>query len=308
MMKPQTESTARAIRAALEIAGRSRDIVSISNLYGGCIHNVFEVKLGDGSTVVAKTNTSHALAMFNEEAHGLRALARTNTVVVPEPFGCIEAGGIAVLLMTRIDPARVGQNERSAMAQFGEDLAALHAASAGDRYGFDHDNHIGSTPQHNTWCDNWIEFNARHRIGFQVERASNAGFLTPDERRQFEELIGQLDRFIPARPKPSLLHGDLWSGNALPTSFMRGEEVVSTFAVIDPACSIGDGWCDIAMMKLFGGFDTACFEAYGDHAADRESLETRIAVYQLYHVLNHVNIFGRGYAGQAMSLVRTLLT
>jgi fructosamine-3-kinase len=264
------------------------------------------VVLGDGSALVAKTNTSDRKSIFDEEAHCLRSLADTRTVVVPQPLICIEHEGIAVLLMTKVDEPGSRSSSKASMRQFGEDLAALHAVSAGDRFGFDQHNHLGSTPQPNTWCDDWVEFNAMHRLGFQVERASKAGLLSNNERFRFDQLILKLDQFIPRKPKASLLHGDLWSGNALPTSVRRNGESVLTCAVIDPACSIGDGWADIAMMKLFGGFDPTCFDAYTNNIDDRESLEERIAVYQLYHLLNHVNIFGQGYVAQAMNLVRQL--
>jgi fructosamine-3-kinase len=121
--------------------------------------------------------------------------------------------------------------------------------------------------------------------------------------RRVERVIGRLETLIPQRPKPALLHGDLWSGNALTAVDEAGAQRI---AVIDPACSYGDGWADIAMMKLFGGFPSHCLDAYAAEADDRDGLEARLAVYQLYHVLNHVNLFGRSYAGQAMALVAAL--
>ena len=112
-------------------------------------------------------------------------------------------------------------------------------------------------------------------------------------------MIERLDSLLPRRPRSALLHGDLWSGNALGTADRTGTARV---AVIDPACSHGDGWADIAMMKLFGGFPEECFDAYTDCVGKPHQLESRLAVYQLYHVLNHVNLFGRGYVAQAMGL------
>jgi fructosamine-3-kinase len=154
--------------------------------------------------------------------------------------------------------------------------------------------------------NDWVEFNAVNRLGFQLELACNHGRIDPTEATRIEGVIAKLDRHIPRTPRPSLLHGDLWSGNALPTRDRNGDPAV---AVIDPACSIGHGLADIAMMQLFGGIGPECYRAYEGATGIRlGDCETRaaLAVYQLYHVLNHVNLFGRGYASQAMALVQQL--
>ncbi|MHC4102897.1 MAG: fructosamine kinase family protein, partial [Planctomycetota bacterium] len=181
----------------------------------------------------------------------------------------------------------------------------LHGADPGDvtGYGFNGDNHLGTTPQPNRWHDDWIRFNADCRLGHQLTLAARNNLLSGSEARRVERVIDRLETLIPRRPKPALLHGDLWSGNALGAVEESGEQRI---AVIDPACSYGDGWADIAMMRLFGGFPSRCLEAYAAETDDREGVEPRITVYQLYHVLNHVNLFGRGYAGQAMTLAASL--
>jgi protein-ribulosamine 3-kinase len=289
-----------AIMRALAEAGVSSAIQRVGELSGGCIHRVLEILLADGSRVVAKINRGDQVKLFEEEAAGLKALHETDTVMVPRPLAVGVWDSRAVLLMTAL--ARASATDE-AWRRFGRELAALHAADVGDRYGFHGDNHLGSTYQPNTFCDDWVVFNGRYRLGFQVELARQHGRLTDTEVRRLETLIGRLDEFIPAAPRPALLHGDLWSGNALPTVDEQG---AARIAVIDPATSIGDGWADIAMMRLFGGFPSSCLSAYGEAVDDHDRVEPRIAVYQLYHVLNHVNIFGRGYAGQAMGLVGEL--
>ncbi|MDY7108210.1 MAG: fructosamine kinase family protein [Planctomycetota bacterium] len=291
-----------AIERALADAGLPTSIRSLRELSGGCIHRVCEVTLDDDSRIVAKMNRADQVLIFREEAAGLTALAETNTVLVPRPLSVGAHGDTAILLMTALAPAPGTATDR-AWRSLGEELAALHAVDVGRRYGFHADNHLGSTFQPNTFCDDWVDFNARYRLGFQVELGRQNGLIGRDEARRLEMLIDRLGEFIPASPKPALLHGDLWSGNALPTVDEEGE---ARIAVIDPATSIGDGWADIAMMKLFGGFPPSCFDAYARAVDDHDRVESRIVVYQLYHVLNHVNIFGRGYAGQAMSLVGTL--
>jgi fructosamine-3-kinase len=289
-----------AIERALTGAGLPSSVRNVRELSGGCIHRVCEIALDDGSSVIAKMNRADQLALFEEEAAALRALEETKTVLVPRPLGVGAYDDAAILLMTALAPGRATDHE---WQRLGQELAALHAVDAGLRFGFHIDNHLGSTYQPNTFCDDWVDFNARYRLGFQLDLGRQNGLLAEKEARRLETLIDRLDEFIPAAPRPALLHGDLWSGNALPTIDERGE---ARIAVIDPATYIGDGWADIAMMKLFGGFSPSCFDAYARAVDDHDRLDQRIAVYQLYHVLNHVNIFGRGYAGQAMGLVGRL--
>jgi protein-ribulosamine 3-kinase len=290
------------IDRALREAGIDGPVTAARDLSGGCIHQVLELTVADGRRLVAKLNDAARVGLFQEEAAGLAALGRTRTVLVPDPLAVVAEGAASVLLMSAITPGRAGAD---AWRRFGRELAALHAADAPREpaYGFETDNHLGTTPQPNGWDDDWVRFNAERRLGHQLKLAAGRGLLRAGEARRVDRVIARLDAIIPRRPKPALLHGDLWSGNALPAVDSRGDDRV---AVIDPACSFGDGWADIAMMKLFGGFPPACFDAYAAEAEDRDGVEARIAVYQLYHVLNHVNLFGRGYAGQAMALAGIL--
>ncbi|MHC5022314.1 MAG: fructosamine kinase family protein [Planctomycetota bacterium] len=284
------------VAGALAAAGLCPDIIAARDLTGGCIHRVQQLTLADHTSVVVKINDAPCATLFEEEAAGLRALAATETVLVPRPHVAGVFDGAAMIVMSAIE---VGSADDEAWRRFGDELAALHATDAGSRYGFDHDNHLGTTPQPNNGCDDWVEFNATRRLGHQLRLVRDARRLDEADCRRLDIVIDHLDRHLPRRPRPSLLHGDLWSGNALPAAGGR-------VAVIDPACSIGDGWADIAMMQLFGGFPAACFEAYAAAVEDHDGLPARIAVYQLYHVLNHVNLFGGGYAGQAMALARGL--
>ena len=294
-------SSREAIEAALQQAGLDQTIISGRDLSGGCVHNVQEICLSDGPAVVAKTNSAAHLHMFQEEADGLSALAETETVLVPRPLAVIEGGGVAVLLMTAIKHSSVCSG---AWKRFGQELARLHQTDAGTRYGFETDNHLGTTPQPNTWCDDWVQFNAKHRLGYQLDLAAKRGTLGTNELERIQVVIDALEDHIPRCPKPSLLHGDLWAGNALPTC--EGDDERERIALIDPACYVGDGWADIAMMRLFGGFPDPCIEIYAANIADHAQLDSRIAVYQLYHILNHLNLFGRSYASQAMALAAKL--
>jgi len=288
------------LEVALREAGLTGRIAGRRSLSGGCIHDVARIELSNGMTVVAKVAPAHQASWLEEERDGLRALHATNTVCVPEPMALVHRETASVLLTSELAPAQAND---AAWRHFGEDLARLHQHDAGKRYGFQGDNHIGSTPQPNRWHDDWVEFNRTCRLGHQVNLARRSNLLSPGEARSVERVIERLDQCIPRTPKPALLHGDLWSGNALSTTNAAGE---SRIGVIDPACSVGDGWADMAMMQLFGGFPQACIEAYASNVSDQAQRETRIAVYQLYHVLNHVNIFGRSYVAQAMSIARSL--
>jgi fructosamine-3-kinase len=293
-------SATAAIEVALAATGAPAAVTCSTPLSGGCIHRVLRVETGDGDRVVAKLGDADAAGVFAEEAAGLAALGATGTVRVPAVIGHGVFAGSAVLLLQHLETAPATND---GWRSFGDALAALHATDAGRRYGFSTDNHLGATAQPNAWTDDWIEFNATHRIGWQIELARRGGRLSGAEERRLERVRLDLARHLPRAPRPSLLHGDLWSGNALPTRDEDGTEVI---AVIDPACSVGDGWADIAMMQLFGGFAPVCFESYARAVDDHDRVEQRIAVYQLYHLLNHLNLFGRGYAGQVMGVVGRL--
>ena len=291
-------TTEPALAAAVRDAGIDARVERAVPLSGGCIQTVLALTLSSGDELVAKTGGANDLGVLLEEAASLDALAATETVLVPDRLAVGQYAGTSVLLMSRV-PA--GGATDAGWTRFGRGLAALHEHDAAGPYGFDMNNHLGTTEQRNDWCDDWVEFNRACRLGPQIELAHRRGLVEPGEMRRLERLLDRLGELLPARPKPSLLHGDLWSGNALPTRDDDG----ATVAVIDPACSIGDGLADIAMMQLFGGFSAACYDAY---LAERgETLDaTRLHVYQLYHVLNHVNIFGRGYMSQAMAAVGRL--
>ena len=269
----------------------------VEDLSGGCIHRVQRLTLADGARIVVKLAEASRRGLFEEEAASLRALRATGTLRVPEVFAVAADERHAVIMMESLESARASGET---WARFGESLAALHHAEAGSRYGFEMDNHLGTTPQPNRWCDDWVTFNREYRLGHQLRLARAGGGLSAAEANRVQRLIDRLDAFLPTAPRPALLHGDLWSGNALPTMDVAGGVEI---AVIDPATSVGDGWADIAMMKLFGGFAPATFERYAAEVTDHDLVSERLAVYQLYHVLNHVNLFGRGYAGQAMALL-----
>ena len=232
--------------------------------------------------------------MFEAEADGLRELKSANAIRVPEVLDCGVADGESYIEIERFELERP---TRATERAFGEQLAALHRHTA-DRYGWYRDNTIGPTPQINQPGSDWVEFFRVHRLGYQLLLADANGYS--DEvgslgRKLFE---GLQNLFVDYVPEASLLHGDLWGGN---WGAVDGEPVI-----FDPAVYYGDRESDIAMTRLFGGFGPAFYDAYTASWPMAAGWESRLKLYQLYHVLNHLNLFGRGYLGQAQSQLREL--
>ncbi len=233
---------------------------------------------------------SHA-AMFAAEAEGVAALAATHTVRVPACLGHGVENGRAWIRFERLDLRRPSA---MADAELGRRLAALHRHT-GPAYGWDADNFIGATPQPNARDGDWVRFFAERRLGFQLRLAARNGWggdLQVRGTRLLERLPGSLGH----DPAPSLLHGDLWTGN-------RAMLADGTPVVYDPAVHHGDRECDLAMADLFGGFHPGFFAAYMDAWPLPDGWQRRRRIYQLYHVLNHLNLFGGGYLDQALSLI-----
>ena len=269
-------------------------IEALESLSGGCIHDVYLAR-APGTCGVLKVATIGERAMLDGEAAGLAAISRTDTVRTPTLLGLECDGSHAVLGMEWLEPGASGTAD---WQRFGETLAAMHAAGGEDRYGFAINNHIGRTAQCNTWSTDWVEFTASCRLLPQLAMARDSGQLSRSDAERLDRILHRLDHFIPRHPDVSLLHGDLWSGNALP---LRDGSV----AVIDPSCSYGDAWCDLAMMRLFGGFPPSCESAWRSHQSEDDT-QGRLAVYQLYHQLNHLNLFGAGYLGGVLATVSDL--
>jgi fructosamine-3-kinase len=180
----------------------------------------------------------------------------------------------------------------------GEQLAAMHR-TVKNRFGWHRDNTIGRTPQHNSWSTDWLGFVREHRLGYQLQLAAKNGF-TGELQVQGARVIEQLPVFFDGYdPAPSLLHGDLWGGN---WSSSAGSPVI-----FDPAVYFGDRETDLAMTRLFGGFGSAFYNAYESAWPLEPGSRERCDLYQLYHVLNHLNLFGRGYLGRALALADGLL-
>jgi fructosamine-3-kinase len=260
----------------------------------GC---AWSLATSDARYFVKLASGRHA-PMLACEADGLVALARTSTVRVPHVAALGARGDTAFLAMAWLDLTGSAHG-----AALGRALAALHRAQtpsgpAGERFGWRRDNWIGATPQANGWSDDWCTFFGERRLAPQLALAATRGFGTL--RRDGERLLATLRRRLDHRPAPSLVHGDLWPGNA--ATLQDGTPVV-----FDPAVHVGDREVDIAMTELFGGFGRDFRCAYEAAFPLDDGYAARRDVYNLYHLLNHLNLFGAGYLRRVETTLVALL-
>ncbi len=282
---------ADAVSAAL---GEPFAVENQSNIGGGCINSAFRVE-GGGRRYFVKFNSANLLDMFEAEAEGLNEMARADAVYVPQPVTTGISDSHAYLVMEYLETGSSGD-----MQTFGEQLAQMHRYTR-DRFGWHRDNTIGSTSQPNDWSSDWIAFWREQRLGFQLELAHRhgAGSTLYDRGQQLMEHVA--DFFTDYQPVASVLHGDLWSGNY---AFTRSGEPV----IFDPAVYYGDREADLAMTELFGGFSRAFYDGYDAAWPIDPGYATRKTFYNLYHILNHFNLFGGGYASQAQRMIDQLLS
>ncbi len=277
-----------------------------SGLGGGDINVAHAVTLEDGRRVFVKTsgpggergpargphNWAADPEMFPAEARGLAWLAEAGALRIPE----VLAASPHFLALELLTP---GPRVRDFDERLGRGLAALHRAGA-PRFGLDHDNFIGRLPQSNTPAATWAEFYEGERLWPQLERASASGLASNAMRHGFDALFGCLpERVGPAEP-PARLHGDLWGGN------LHVDEAGEP-CLIDPAVYGGHREMDLAMMRLFGGFSPRVFDAYQEAYPLAPDWKDRIPLYQLYPLMVHVNLFGRGYVGSVEAALQRVV-
>lgn len=261
---------------------------------GGSINEAFRLDGADGSRYFLKLNDARHQPMFAAEAAGLDAIAATHTLRVPQAIAHGVAGERSFLVLEYLE-----LSSRGNATLLGEQLAAQHRRSA-NQFGFSQDNFIGTSPQPNGWKDHWIDFWREQRLGFQLRLAAENGYGGKLQRLG-EKLLDALPAFFEGyTPQPSLLHGDLWGGNH---AFMAD----GTPCVFDPAAYYGDRECDIAMTELFGGYPAAFYGAYRAAWPLHAGYAVRRELYNLYHILNHSNLFGGGYASQAEQTIKKLV-
>ena len=282
-----------ALESALAAAGHRFTIQSAGPCGGGCIHRSY-VLTSRGQRLFAKLNAEAFDDAFAAEADGLRALAFAG-MRAPEPVCHGRAQGCSFLVMEYLEIGASGD-----FAEMGRRLAAMHSAH-GEGHGWHRDNYIGSTPQRNCASRNWVTFWRDARLLPQLELACRNGFAGRLQERG-GRIAAELQHLLQGHAPPaSLLHGDLWQGNA---AFLADGVPV----LFDPAVYRGDREADLAMTELFGGFPAAFYRAYREAAPLEAGYAVRKHLYNLYHVLNHLNLFGGGYLRQAESMMERLLS
>lgn len=258
---------------------------------GGSINQAYRIA-GSHQTYFVKLNQASRIAMFEAEALALQQIADSHTIRVPQPICHGIAESSSYLVLEWLD---LSSGNAQSWELMGRNLAAMHRVTS-DRFGWHHDNVIGATPQKNSWTASWAEFFIQHRLGYQFQLAQRRGGHFPQQER----LLAIVPEILTHSPLPSLVHGDLWSGNGAVT--MAGEPVI-----LDPAAYYGDREVDLAMTELFGGFPAPFYSGYEEVWAIDPSYPRRKTLYNLYHILNHFNLFGGSYESQANRMIAALI-
>ncbi|MBD2000807.1 fructosamine kinase family protein [Leptolyngbya sp. FACHB-541] len=260
---------------------------------GGSVNQAYALTSGSQSYFV-KINQATRIAMFEAEALGLKQIASTKTIRVPKPICWGTVDSSAYIVLEWLD---LGYGTHRAWEEMGRNLAAMHRVSSDRGFGWEQQNTIGFMPQVNPWTTDWTEFFAQQRIGYQFQLAQRRGGNFPNKERLLVAIPELLEGH---NPQSSLVHGDLWSGNAAVTQL---EEPV----ILDPATYFGDREVDLAMTELFGSFPNEFYRAYDKAFPLEPGYERRKTLYNLYHILNHFNQFGGSYEGQANRMIASLL-
>ena len=269
-------------------------IVSSASIGGGCIADSRKIVTESGKVFFLKTKAG-ASRMFYCEADGLNELAKAQTMRVPQVIAVSDDFLLTEYISQGIRSNRFFQ-------QFGENFARLHRYCS-DKFGFYADNYIGATPQLNIptedEAENWTDFYFNKRLLYQYKLAESNGYVTPRLKNSFSKLESKIDLILKGSEEPPcLLHGDLWGGN-----YLCDEN--GTAVLIDPAVYYGHREADLAMTKLFGGFSDEFYESYNREYPLPEGWEYRENIYRLYHVLNHLNLFGRGYLSEVEMILKS---
>lgn len=260
-------------------------VTGYASIGGGCIHHAVRVTTKSHGNFFVKSNDRGDADMFEKELLGLKKLREAESLPVPEPLGYGQEGNYAYIITEFIE---TGNRKKDFWERFGMGLADLHRHQAG-KFGFEHDNYIGRLPQRNDRTADWIDFFIRMRLEEQLKIALDRNRIDQAYVRRFGKLMDILPGIMPDEP-PSLLHGDLWSGN-----FMTN--VMGDAVLIDPAVYYGNREIELSFTRMFGGFDEIFYRSYDEAYPLAPGFDDRVEIYNLYPTLVHVNLFGNSYLG-----------
>ncbi len=281
------------LNSIAESSRKSLLLKSINPVSGGCINQCFKILGVDSSCFFLKKNSKSFLPFFKAEAHALKEINATSTIQVPNVITYGESDTSSFLVLEFLIE---GSSTRKGQYRLGEQLAEMHR-SPKEYFGWEIDNCIGATPQPNPFSIDWISFYRDYRLLHQFNLAEKKGCIFEGK----SELLDNLETFfLGYSPYPSLLHGDLWGGN---TGYTQTEEPF----IFDPATYYGDRETDLAFTYMFGGFDDSFYQGYENTYPLKQGFQTRKILYNLYHELNHFNLFSGGYANSAQSSINQLL-
>lgn len=271
---------------------------------GGCINEAMFIEgdlAGRSTRFFLKTNQPGQFSMFAAEAKALEIMSATQTIKVPVPICFGEDASQSYIVMEALDLSSASARGRSGQIVLAQHLAAMHEVVA-EQFGWSQDNDsmnntIGSTPQVNTPMSDWLAFWQKNRLGFQLALAAENGYGGELQAIGGRVMADMSVLFSGREVMPSMLHGDLWGGNV--SALSDGTPVI-----FDPAFYYGDYEAELAMTKLFGGFSTDFYAAYRECRPREEGYELRQDLYNSYHILNHLNMFGGGYHAQALQMLK----
>ena len=278
-----------------QVTSQTFDVRQQQSMSGGSINSAYVLSDGSSSRqFFVKTNRTGRKDMFEAECKGLYEMAASETIRVPKPVCFGDDGQQSYIVMEYLD-----MHGRADQTQLGERLAAMHRVTQ-SRFGWDIDNTIGSTHQPNPWTDDWLIFWRDHRLGYQLQLAAHNGYGGELQSLGEKVLADMPVLFYSHEVVPSMLHGDLWGGNV--AGLGDGTPVI-----FDPAFYYGDREADLAMTYVFGGFGPDFYASYKNVWPLHDGFEVRKTLYNAYHIINHLNMFGGGYHGQAIHMLQQVL-
>ena len=267
-------------------------ILNTKPVSGGCINETLKLETNFGNYFLKLNSAEVFPKMFEAEAKGLKLLSDANEITIPSVVYHGEFHQTTFLILEWIES---GRRSKNFFEDFGRKLARLHK-HPNNFFGLDHDNYIGSLPQSNKQYENGIDFFIEQRLMKQIELAESNNAIDHLTIKQFNHLFKKLPEIIPDE-KPALIHGDLWNGN-----FMTDKN--GNACLIDPAVYYGFREADLAMTKLFGGFDFGFYFSYDEEFPLQKDWEERMDIFNLYPLMVHVNLFGGGYLEQVKMILK----